>query len=221
MKARGSYRPTTRSANVDAVRRAFVRNAHSLIALGHAKLPRGAYSGAEEEEITGDLLQAMEAVLDDPKCPRALRPLSPQEELRIHSPDRKGKNRKRVDVRFTSSALRPRPRLSFEAKRLGGGHKVGGYLGKDGLGCFLEGHYAADQPYGGMLGYVQAGTPDDWAEKIENALADDPNAFYVHPRGRWRKQAIVRQLSHTYLTKHRRPNLGRLIDIHHVLLDFN
>ena len=67
-----------------------------------------------------------------------------------------GKYRKRADIRLDSAETSPRARFRFECKRLGRGYPAGRYLGAKGLGCFLRGDFACQDPRAGMLGYVQS-----------------------------------------------------------------
>jgi hypothetical protein len=67
----------------------------------------------------------------------------------VSSPHRKGKRRPRVDIEIVQ-LQGSRPRFHFESKRLGKRpHTVDKYLGKDGLGCFLEAQYARESDQGG------------------------------------------------------------------------
>lgn len=221
MRARGSYQPKKRSANLADYEIAFVGHAHRLLALGYARLARGDFAVAEEETITGCLVGEIEAVLDDPGRRRWTRWLSIHEEARIHDPKRTGKKRRRLDIRIESAERLPRSRLAFEAKRLGPGHPVSGYLGDEGLGCFLAGSYAREQRIAGMLGYVQAGEPQDWAEKIERAMVRDPHKVRLLPGGVWRQERLVRELEHTFRSGHSRPAVGTNLEVFHTLLVLN
>lgn len=221
MKARGSYQPKGASANATDYYWAFLRRAHSLLGRGYAVLEPSKYSRAEEEDITGDLVQAMQIVEDDPNAPRWVTLFSVHGEAGIHDPKRKGKRRRRLDIRIDSAAQRPRNRLSFEAKRLGPNHGASVYLGENGLQRFIDGRYAKGETSAGMLGYVQAGSPDEWAEKIEKAIAR--NAVKLHPltSSPWRREQLVVELTHTYRSGHSRPSVGQPVEIYHTLLPFN
>ena len=75
-----------------------------------------------------------------------------------------------------STESHDRPVFHFEAKRLRqeDSHSVSEYVGAAGLGCFLAGMYARTSREGGMLGYVQSASPDDWAKAIASKLQRDP-----------------------------------------------
>ena len=146
---------------------------------------------------------------------------SPHEEPRVHDRLRKGKRRRKVDLRVDSSLSRPRTRFSFEAKRLGKHHPVGKYLGEDGMGCILTGAYARDDDEAGMLGYVQSRTLQQWADKIRSTLETDPSRYNMPKHGRFSSVEIVDGLDHTYRSNHDRPFVGRRVSIFHTLLQFN
>ena len=96
----------------------------------------------------------------------------------ITAPRRKGKRRRRVDIKLDSSEVSPYTRFCFEAKRLGKGNPVSRYLGTKGLGCFLSGSYAGAEQRGGMLGYVQSDDEQTWAAKIDKAFTSILRTFF-------------------------------------------
>ena len=124
-------------------------------------------------------------------------------------------------MRVDSSLSRPRTRFSFEAKRLGKAHPVTKYLGDKGMGCILAGAYARDDDEAGMLGYVQSGTPQQWANRIRSEIETDPSRYSMPERGRFSSVEIVDGLDYTYRSIHDRPSVGRHVSIFHTLLQFN
>jgi hypothetical protein len=221
LKDRSYYQPRGISANSKPYAETFVRKVHRLLGQGYAILNPADFSSAEEEDITGELVRAIETVLDNTGVPRWTRWFSVHEEPRVHDAARRGKRRLRLDIRIDSSQDRPRARMCFEAKRLGSHHGVSVYLGSEGLQCFLDGRYARKDSYAGMLGYVQAGKPDEWAAKIEQAMNGDPAKYCLHKSGRWRRERLVAELSSTYRSGHDRPSVGYPIEILHTLLLLN
>ena len=221
MRGRAYYQPDGTSANAAEYQRVFLAQAHRLLAMGYGELIPDEHSHAEEEDITGRLVQAMEAVLDRPGAPPWMTWLDVQEDPRIHDPQRKGKRRRRVDIRIVSAQRRPRSRLSFEAKRLGRGHGVSVYLGKDGLGCFIDGRYARRENVAGMLGYVQKGSCEDWVRRIAKAIAQRAGKLHMLKSSLWERARVVRELGHTYRSGHARPGIGRSVQVYHTLLLFN
>lgn len=221
MRARGSHQPPGASVAGARYEKDFVRHAHKLLGLGYATLTPSDFARSEEEDITGELVRAIETVLDDPEGPGWTRWFSVPEEPRVHDPARKGKRRRRLDIRIDSSEARPRARFCFEAKRLGPNHGTSVYLGDEGLQCYLDGRYAGDQMVAGMLGYVQAGDPPDWALKIERAIAKDVRKVGLLKSSPWRREPLVAELTFTYRSGHKRPSVGSPIEIFHTLLLFN
>ncbi len=221
MRGRSHYQPPGASADGKAYADIFVRRVHTLLALGYAALKPADFAGAEEEHITGELVEAIQEVLDDSDTPAWADSFSIHEEPRERHPIRKGKARKRLDIRLDSSEVRPRARLRFEAKRLGPSHGVSVYLGDEGIQRFLDGRYARNDAIAGMLGYVQAGSPGEWAVKIEQALGKDPKELSLRDSSPWRAERLTDHLPFTYCSGHDRPTIGCPIEIFHTLLLFN
>lgn len=211
--------PLGASGNAEDFRRLFIVRVHELLWLGYARITPRDYANAEEEDITGDLTEAVDRVLDRPP------PWAPwmtyygvREEERVNEPARKGKRRRRVDIGIRSSETRPRTRFRSEAKRLRGPASLRAYLGAEGLGCFLDGRYAATDPDAGMLGYVQARAPGTWASGIGRELADHPESHAVRAEGAWHRLALVPALQWVFRSSHLRRTSGTPIDIYHTLL---
>ena len=209
-----------RSDNIDQYRRVFLVRIHQLLKLGYERLDRSVCRAAHEDDISGDLADAIDVVLDD-RSQQWMDFFSVHSEAPVRDPMRKGKHRRRVDIRVDSAERRPRTRFPFEAKRLGNGHGVPDYLGEDGLGCFLCGDYARSEDMAGMLGYVQSGETGEWAERIGGTFRKSPGEYAIIERKNWRHIPIVEGLEHTYRSSHRRPTVNMPIDIYHTLLDFS
>lgn len=221
LRERRSYQPDERSANLPHYARSFAARVHRLLAMGFSRMSSVDYVSAEEEDVTGSFVEAVDAVLDDPTAPPWVRYYAVHEESRVTDPTRKGKGRRRLDIRIDSSESRPRSRFPFEAKRLGPRHPVSEYLGDEGIVRFLDGRYGRRQDLGGMLGYVQAGKSEEWAQKIGVALTEDAQRLLLRPDGSWRREKLTDELDHTYRSRHNRPAVGRPIEIYHTLLAFN
>ena len=215
-----SAHPARESDNTDDFRRAFRKHVHQLVKLGYDRLIRADCCTEQEEAITGFLREAIDEVLDYP-TEAWMDFFSVHEDPRVHDRLRKGKKRRRVDMRVDSSRSRPRTRFSFEAKRLGKTHGVGKYLGDEGMGCILTGAYARDDDEAGMLGYVQSETPQQGADRIKSKLESDPSRYGMPERGGFSSVEIVDGLDHTYHSDHDRPSVGRRVSIFHTLLQFN
>lgn len=209
--------PGSDSGNTDDIRRVFLKRVHQLLKLGYDQLTPADCGGEQEEAITGFLVEAIDAILSNP-AEGWMRFFSIHEDPRVHDQLRKGKRRRRVDMRVDSSMYRLRTRFCFEAKRLGKRHPVGKYLGEDGMGCFLSGAYARDDDQAGMLGYVQSETPRRWADKIAAELRRNPSCYGMPEHGQFSSVAIVDGLDHTYHSSHDRLTVGRPVSIFHTLL---
>jgi hypothetical protein len=220
VRARDSYQSEGAFGNSTDYQMVFIQRAHRLLGLGYARLTPSEYSDAEEPEITGELVDAIEDVFDDITIPEEITEfLSVHENPPERDGIRKGKHRRMLDIRIDCEEHRPRARLLFEAKCLGPEHGVGIYLGSDGLGRFVEGQYAKDARCAGMIGYVQAGKPEEWGAKIDAKISKKCDLLLLDSSP-WRKEEIVKELSHTYRSGHSRPN-GIPIEIFHCLLLFN
>jgi hypothetical protein len=71
-----------------------------------------------------------------------------------------------------------------------------------------------------MLGYVQAGAPNDWAMRIEHAMGKEATKLGLRNASPWRAERLADGLF-TYCSGHDRPTLGNPIEIFHTLLLFN
>lgn len=221
MRDRFYYQPDGTSVNSIPYTQVFVQRTHELLGQGYAALNRAEFGCAQEEYITGELVRAVDAVLDDIGAPRWMRSFSIHEEPRIHDMVRRGKRRLRLDIRFDCSQSNPRLRMQFEAKRLGPNHGTSMYLGVEGIKRFLDGRYAHNDRVAGMLGYVQEGSPDDWAVKIERGMNRDAVELSLSKSGCWCRQQLTSKLSSTYRSGHDRPSVGQPIEIFHTFLLFN
>jgi hypothetical protein len=178
-----------------------------VLAAGFAKLDAKALAAKEETAITGLLVDQMRSILESRQCPRGCQHLAVHDDRPESSVGVEGKRRPRVDIFVERTGLGPRPRFHFEAKRLNGSDSVAAYLGDDGLGCFLSGKYAKNDPDAGMVGYVQLNEPTDWAKKLSERLASNGWAPLV---------ALASTHPHTFQSKHNRGTQS--LEIIHVLL---
>jgi hypothetical protein len=214
-------RPQDASANSEEYRRAFIASAHRLLALGHARMDARSFSTAEEPVITGELRDAMNAVIDEPEAEDWLHFLYVEDEHHVKDPRRKGKRRNKLDIRVTGSRPRPRNHFSWEAKRFGPNNPVGDYLGAEGLGCFLRGDYAAEEDQAGMIAYVQSGSVSEWAERLRDRLTKAPGDYAVENGFCWAAHPFPLGPEHGFHSRHLRQNLGRALEVFHSLLGFN
>jgi len=211
----------TAQSNALLYQDAFVKKCHALIALGYAKLDRTSLRTAEEPVITGELVKAIKNVLEEDDAPGWMAHFYLADDPPQNAPGRMGKSRRRVDIEFERGGSRGvRPRLHFEAKRLYKSSSVSAYLGDEGLSLFVTGEYAALQDAGGMIGYVQLGTPADWIERIRQALAAEPARFgFKDPPGLL-SAILDSMLELPQISNHDRAAIGRPIAIYHTFLRF-
>ena len=221
MRESSEYQSSGTFAYGEEYEKVFIRRVHQLLGMGYATLQPNEFTHAHEEDITGEIVRAVDSVLDNVNTPPWTDSFSIHEESRIHGPKRKGKRRRRLDIRIDSSEMRPRSRLRFEAKRLGPNHSVSKYLGTEGLQCFLDGRYARDDNIGGMLGYVQEGNCDAWAQRIGAVVVKSKKKLGLVETSPWRREKLTDKIPNTYRSGHKRPGVGRQIEIYHVLLCFN
>src|SRR5882672_3680791 len=180
MRHSQSYQRRGASANRSDYEQLFIRRVHELVKLGYDRLCPSAYATQEETVITGDLVEAIESILEDANedWMRFYRVYDdPPINESTQATRRTGKRRRRVDIQLNSSEVSPYTRFYFEAKRLGKGNPVSRYLGAKGLGCFLSGSYAGTEQRGGMIGYVQSNNEQIWAAMIDKAFTSSPESF--------------------------------------------
>ena len=200
-----------------AYRDAFVTHVHILLWMGYSRLERSALPNLDEPAISGLICESIEAVFDDATSPDWVDEYDVYDDPPVHDRKRRGKFRRRVDIKLKSRRARPRLRFCFEAKLLKSGSGVSAYLGKEGLGRFLDGSYSSDQTIGGMIAYVQDGDCDEWCSKVVAKL--DKEAHQLGRGGSWTKVTITSDLRHTYRTIHKRANRLKNIAILHTLLN--
>lgn len=207
-----------KSPRAPAYRQVFVTRVHQLLDLACRRSDPKAFAGYQETAITGEFVRLMDEIIDDPVSPRWARHFSVHDDPPVNAKGRLGRSRKRLDIKVVSAQRLPRSRFSFEAKRLGNDHPTTGYLGGEGLGCFLSGDYAREEPDAGMLGYIQTETADIWAKRISDDIASAAKALSLVAGHAWKHQPFRGGPVHTYVTRHERPSIGKSVDIYHTLL---
>ncbi len=200
---------------------AFVRHCHDLLGMGYKRLNPQSLVTAEETVITGELVDAIRAVTEDPRSPRWVAHYECADDPPLTTPGRQGKRRRRVDIAFVRTQRGPRPRFQIESKRLHHKASLNDYLGQEGLGRILSGAYARQHPDAGMLGYVQVDKPADWANKLRQRLAGPGGKFAVRKDGAFGDVKLCPGLSYTYHSGHDRATLHRPVEVYHTLLPFN
>jgi len=209
------------ASNSPEFRQAFIRKCHRLVGLAYRTLDAPSFIVAEETEITGELVRAMEDLLESPSAPRWMHQFDVLDDPPQNAPGRRSRRRRRVDIEIRRVQAGPRPRFRFEAKRLNSSRSVSAYLGPDGLMLYITGEYAREQDEAGMLGYIQIGAPADWAGRISGRLQENPQHYSVCISGKWVSFPLVEELDDTFRSGHDRATVGRSIDVYHTLLIFH
>ncbi len=220
MSLRSRTRHQGRPGDHRSYRRRFLRDVHRLVGQGFQGIAHLELHDTEEPAITGLLTAAMDAFLDNPHSPKWTERYSVQDERHLNDSERQGKCRLRVDLELASSRYRPRPRFQIEAKRMRHPENasLSAYLGVDGLGAFLRNDYAKDEPWAGMMGYVQSATGEHWVNQIRARLLAPDNEFSLVPETEALEPAnLDLQFPQVYRSDHLRKS-AHSIEIHHFFL---
>jgi len=200
----------------------FRKHVFQLLKWGYDRLEISSFRDSLEEDLTGEIVKEVKAVLQDRSLPKWVGRFTIHEERPIDAPGRRGKSRKRLDIELERVCHGPRPRYPFEAKRLckNTHATMREYLGPKGMGEFLSGNYAADVNEAGMLGYVQSNTPSAWAKEAERIFQKDPGFVKACANGEWKRTNGFTSLDHWFRSEHCRISIGRSIVIYHLFLSF-
>lgn len=214
-------RDETPGASWNSYDQAFREDAHQLIAWGYHDSRHRITSDSEETEITGFIVEAMEARLSAPDIDERFDRYCVKEDNPSPGEGRTGKRRRRMDV-IVESSQRPRnkhrPKFIFEAKRLRRpGYPIVKYVGDDGLKRFVYARYAADCPEMAMVGFIQSDDAIYWIGRLEEQFDNDTtDEFKV--REKLSKKSIISDLPDEWGSGHLRTN-GTPIAIYHILLN--
>lgn len=179
------------------------------------------YSDVVEEDITGDLTEAIQSFINSSDSPDEAMRYYVHDELRENTKGRKGKHRKRVDIACVLTGRKPQQVMKFEAKRLRSpGYPASKYIGKEGLGEFISGNYAPESDIVGMLGYVQSSDCQHWAGELEGAIQKEKKSICLHKNSRWEKAGFG-NIDHCFTTLHNRKGKNCDLLVYHLLLDFS
>ncbi|MEX1233125.1 MAG: hypothetical protein WEB58_22940 [Planctomycetaceae bacterium] len=93
-----------------------------------------------------------------------------------------------------------------------------------GIQRFKEGHHGAAHEFGGMIGYVQEGSPENWLAQINNwiseLVAQSTNGWDHDDKLRLLKPNNENRVSQ-YSSHHRRPTVGSDIELRHSWVTMN
>jgi len=192
-------------------------HALTLIALGYERLTPATFIAAEEDTITGELTREMKAAMEEEMAPEWTQHYSVAEQVRANTAGKEGKARPIVDIEFERHKHGRRPRLRFEAKRLGANHSAANYFGDGGLEAFVSGYYDRTHEDAGMLGYVQSHDELKWAMKLSAESKRRTSALSIIQE--WSAFSQAGCPPYTYHTRHH-DHSGADLDVFHVLLGF-
>ncbi|HLX71665.1 MAG TPA: hypothetical protein VKV04_18795 [Verrucomicrobiae bacterium] len=201
-------------------RQALRGHAVRLLKMGHAKLAAAMFAGAQEEDITGKLKEAIEAVIEvSNDAPAWVERYTVYDEEKPTGTPKLGKKRPRIDITIKRrwKLRESHPRFRFEAKRLKADKRIGPYFGKEGIGCFLRGVYPLTHGEAGMIGYVQAGTLEEWKEHLGRYAIKRAKRLRILPGGDWKDYHCC--LPHSSFSQHKHPDFPTL-NVIHLLLSF-
>jgi hypothetical protein len=205
----------------DTYQRAFRIDAHQLLAWGYADSHNSITAEAEEEVITAYIAKAIECRIDDPRTPESFTRYSIHNVHFVSPGGQTGKRQLKLDLMLEQCGIRPKRHFVFEAKRLKTrSHPIGDYVGKDGLGRFVFGQYAASDPEAAMLGYIQNRDATYWFSELERIFSDDESSGHRSLRiaKGLRKVSVVSDMLNEWSSIHDRTRRKEIL-MFHVFLD--
>ena len=205
----------------------FIERVHRLLQAGYAAMNAKAFNTKEEPDISGELAEKIQSLIDDGKCPGISRSWSVMDNAPENQPHlplakrRLGKRRKLPDIKFRYGGLRETFYFRFEAKRLQDTGSYEDLIGeKDGLGRFTRREYGRKDSAGGLLGYVQTGTAEIHAARVEQAFAANPKLYRIGTDGVWTVVKWKDGPTCCFRTVHARKYTSETIIIYHSFLSF-
>jgi hypothetical protein len=113
--------------------------------------------------------------------------------------------------------------FAFEAKKLNGTTKTGNpkpgageYVGEPGMGGFIDGTYACEQPHGGMIGYVMDGDCSEAKTRVTESIARKAGKLRMSSPCRLERSRHFPECPDVFETRHQLDR-GEFV-IFHVLL---
>jgi len=150
-----------------------------LLAWGYGAAVARISANEEEDTITQYIKEEIDAITqdayqnDNSSYPRWCKNFLADDQVPISGTHRIGKHRLKADFRITFHKQNQKADAFFEAKRLYIKSGASIYIGKDGMGCFLDGSYPSPRGNAYMLGYVQNKDIHTWKQDISKALANN------------------------------------------------
>ena len=200
---------------------AFRENVHHLLAWGYGDCRSRTGPNDEEEVITAYIAEAVDDRINDPRTPETYTRYSVHNVHFVSPGGQTGKRLLRLDLMLEQCGIRPKRHFVFEAKRLKtGSHPIGEYTGPNGLGRFVAGFYATNDPEAAMVGYMQNRDASYWFSELERVFSNDESRGDGTLRivERLRRSTVVRELGDEWTSQHLRLNRSS-IRVFHILLD--
>lgn len=203
----------------DLYQRAFRIDVHQLLAWGYADSRSRITADDEEEVITTYIAEAIDHRIDDPCTPEKFTRYAIHNAHFVSPGGQTGKRQLKLDLMLEQCGIRPKRHFVFEAKRLKtGSHPIGKYTGDEGLGCFVGGLYAANDPEAAMVGYMQNADAAYWFSELERVFSEDEsNGRDLRVAERLRKNVVVPDLPNEWSSDHTRTN-GSPIRVFHLFV---
>lgn len=168
-----------------------------------------------EEHVSELIVSAINRRCETGSLPTHLQRYEASDDAKIAHPTRRGKRRKRIDIRLVRVGT-GRPTFEVEAKCLRtSSNPISAYSGKAGMMLFVNEEYALGKPIGCMLGYVQNRNATYWRGELQRTLASNPTSFGFL-EGLDDTPGLA--FSEAFSSRHQRVS-GSEILIHHLLAD--
>lgn len=196
-------------------------HAHLLIAWG-LEDAKSKIRTDDEEEITGIIHREIKDILRSGRTPWCSH-YSAHNEEPIPEGEREGKARRKIDLIIEYVTAIGHPEYIFEAKPLNYPKKyqrMGNYTGGEGLGRFIVGEYAdytINYPEVGMLGYVLSDKPEQWRDRLQEAI--DRKKTELCLRSPQRDIDVIDAFPLEWISEHERESSKSLVTVYHILLD--
>lgn len=153
---------------------AFRIHAHQLLAWAHRDIRPRLTRDLDEPSITGLLGDAMKARLNCPETPAEYDHYTIADQDPVSPSGQLGNDRLKLDLCVIRSGIRPRIAYILEAKRLRtSGFPIGKYVGKSGIGDFIECRYGAGNPEAAMVGLFQNKDAVYWQGELNRIFNED------------------------------------------------
>jgi hypothetical protein len=194
-------------------------HAHQLLAWAHADARPALLDALDEPTLTGLLGEAMKARLDAPETPQEYDHYTIGDQEPVSPSGQMGNDRLRLDLCVTRTGVKPRLRYIYEAKRLRtGGFPIGRYVGRSGIGDFLECRYGEGCPEAIMIGLFQNKDAGYWQSELHRSFDPDNAAGHLAVLEALAPVYILESLPNELQSVHRRTDTSP-IRLFHIFLD--